>query len=161
MDAGNFTIRSDNSTVFGDLSDMVGFSIAFFFLLGTSMMISGDTTTIPTNGNSFDVNFDSLTGDFDNITKTSPFPQMYIKGNSSITYSGGNWPITISILELITNQFLQLPQFDVDQFLIDLDNDATWSGNKRLVIYGDRTSASDAAVTSLNSKGVTVTVYGP
>jgi adhesin/invasin len=161
MNAANYTIRSNNSTIFGNLSDMVGFSINFFVLEGTSMMISGDTTSIPTNGTSFNVTFDSLTGDFNNITKTSAFPSLFIKGNSSITYSGGNWPINIRTLELTTNQFLQLPQFDVDQFLIDLDNDATWSSSKRLIIYGNRTSASNAAVASLILKGVTVTVYGP
>jgi hypothetical protein len=161
MNATNLTIISNNSTIYGHLSGMTGFSIDFFTLSGSSMMISGTTSDIPVNGIKFNVTFDNLTGDLNNMNKTD-FPSiMIIEGNSSITYTSGTWPLTMSTFNIETSQYLQSPQFDVDQFLIDLDDDVTWSGTKDLTIYGDRTVASDSAVSSLTSKGVTVTVYGP
>lgn len=48
----------------------------------------------------------------------------------------------------------------VDNLLIDLDSSTTsWTGSKQIDLAGNnapRTSASDAAVTSLQNKGVTV-----
>jgi hypothetical protein len=161
MNASNFTIDSNSSTIYGDISNWVGYSINFLRLIGNSMLISGTTSDIPTNGTQFIVQFDSLTGDLNNIDK-SDFPtSLILSGNSTMTYTTGSWPVTMSVVQLSTSQFLELPDFDVDQFLIDVDDDVTWVGSKTLEIYGDRTSASDSAVSSLNSKGVTVTVYGP
>ena len=50
-----------------------------------------------------------------------------------------------------------LSNSEIDDLIIDLSA-VTWAGDKILNIRGSRTAASDAAVTSLEAQGVTVTV---
>jgi hypothetical protein len=46
----------------------------------------------------------------------------------------------------------------IDAILIDLSAQATWSNERSVSLKGTRTSASDAAVSTLTGYGVVVTV---
>lgn len=73
----------------------------------------------------------------------------------NVTYSGGK---TWNNLQRSINIYANLSSADVDRLIIDVST-LTWAVEKQLILLGEaqpRTSASDAAVTLLQSKGVTV-----
>lgn len=159
----------------GDLSDLPNSSYSQLLLTSNNFMISANTATIPViTSATFHVKIKgSLTGDLSNIFNVgTDFPSCtFILDASnaspcSLTYTSGLFPwgsLTMNTITLYTST--NLTNTEIDNLLIDIDSyggGATWVscvGNPSYIILnGTRTAASDAAVTSLNGKGVTVTV---
>lgn len=91
------------------------------------------------------------------------FYYFLVYGSNTISdYTTSTWTQTsFNHYEVTPAAGSGLSSSEVDQLLIDMDTGITWSGSgKMLWLAGNnaaRTSASDAAVTSLQGKGVTVT----
>lgn len=133
----NFTLEGNN-TVYGTLSNISAFSSLQIFNVDGNNTISGDFNDVPAN------------------IKTC-----IILGNNTVsdyTYPH-TWASTMAnvILSPVSGG---LDDTQVDNLLIDLANVTTWVGEKQVTLQGTnaaRTSASDAAVATLQGKGVTVT----
>ena len=166
-----------NGVLVGDLSDLPRAGYNILQLKGNSTSLSADTATIPIiSGSTFNVDIGgTLTGDLINIfNNITDFPNCAFSLNSdnatSVTLSYTpftiNWgSIQLNYFELITPLSGNLTSSEINNLLIDMDNylgGVTWTScagiAKAIAINGSRTAASDAAVTSLNGKGVTVTV---
>jgi len=84
----------------------------------------------------------------------------YCRGLNTISdYSGKTWITAMTRFDLQGNAALSAAE--VDQLLIDLDDDLTWSTGDVIIITGNcdpPTAAADAAIASLEAEGVTVTV---
>jgi hypothetical protein len=78
---------------------------------------------------------------------------------TGITYTGTTTAFAGKILKEIYVQGCTLITAQIDNLLIACSG-ATWQGGKKLYLKGTRTSASDAAVTSLKANGVVVNING-
>lgn len=122
--------------------------------LGGSIDNFVNCTKIDIQGNN------TITGE---VAVLSLLTYLDVRGDNTInTYtSGKTWANNQDTVKLIQAYSYGLSSTEVDNLLTDLDNVANWTGNK--VIYlplpnNARTAASDAAVASLEGKGVTITI---
>ena len=169
--------------VIGDLSDIRA-TCTTFSCAGTSALTGnlsslrpGMTLFICTGSNN------TITGNLSSVPSTIQY--LYVTGNNTITgdlaslqanifavlfgsttrvsdyTSGKNWSDTLNSFAFNGATGYGLSTSEVDNLIIDLDATSPWSGSgKTLTLQGShaaRTSASNAAVASLQSKGVTVT----
>ncbi len=159
----------------GDLSDLPRNGYSQLTLNGSNSSLSADTSTIPiVSGVTFNVTIDgSLTGDLSDLFNGGvDFPSCTFILNASnasscsITYTSGVflWG-SLSATQIGISTSTNLTNTEIDNLLIDIDSfggGVDWiscaGGSNVLTLNGVRTSASNAAVTSLNGKGVTVTV---
>lgn len=124
-------------------------------------VISGATLHVNVNGN--------LSGNLSNLPSYDfPNSMFYIdnsNGTTSISYTSGVYPwgsVSTNYIQIRTNT--NLSSTELDNLIIDIDSfggGVTWisgSNPKTLRLYGVRTASSDAAVLSLQGKGVTVTI---
>lgn len=74
---------------------------------------------------------------------------------NTLTYTKRSWNISIDTFSIPS---VKIETSALDNLLIDLNAEVTWTGSKVLILRGTRTTASDAAVASLVAKGVTVTI---
>jgi hypothetical protein len=146
-----------SNTISGDISGLpYGIqSISFY----GSNTISGDISGMPEGIKSIRLwGNNTVYGMLSNIKNSISY--ISVKGYSSLTYDS-YWGSTSLDRVLISSLSDGMSSGEVDQLLIDLDsNVATWIGSKIITLTESnaaRTSASDAAVASLQSKGVTVT----
>lgn len=124
--------------------------------------ISGEIEDLPSTVAALIVNgSNSITGDIGDIPSCCEIIE--IGGFNTVgTYTDSAWsPESMYYITLIPGAPGGLDEDEVDQLLIDIDSTVTsWAGSKAITLIGNnaaRTSASDAAVTSLEGKGVTVT----
>jgi hypothetical protein len=101
----------------------------------------------------------TITGDIADINAGTTF--LYARGLSTIEDYSANpgWPSVMSGINIRCNT--NFTTTELDNLLIDLDAATTsWNGVLLVAVNGaqTRSAASDAAVTSLQSKGVTVTL---
>ena len=125
-----------SNTISGSLADLP--SGVTLVVIGGSNTVSGSLSDLPSG-----VTYVSITG---SNTCT------YNTASGSRTWSSGmrevyDRPVT----GVMTSDM-------IDALLIDLAAQATWANEKTINIKGTRTSASDAAVTTLTGYGVAVTV---
>ena len=102
--------------------------------------------------------YNTITGDIADLPSGLESFRCY--GSNTISdYSGKTWTTTMTRFDLQGNASLSAAE--VDQLLIDLDDDLTWSTGDVITITGNcdpPTAAADAAIASLEAEGVTVTV---
>ena len=134
---------STNNNYSFDLSELEKFNENFYYFL-----VYGSNT---------------ITGDLSSLNGLSALYYFQVYGSNTISdYTTSTWTQTsFNHYEVTPAAGSGLSSSEVDQLLIDMDTGITWSGSgKMLWLAGNnaaRTSASDAAVTSLQGKGVTVT----
>jgi len=130
--------------------------LTYFYCTGSNT-ISGDVTNLPSGLTTFYcTGSNTISGDVTNL----PSGLTYFRCTGSNTINDYTSP---TIFSVSITYFLLLPvgglsETEVDNLLIDLDASGMSSGT--INISGNnaaRTAASDAAVTSLQGKGVTVT----
>jgi len=126
---------SGSNTVTGDLSDLPS-GLTYFYLVG-STTVTGNLADLP-----------------------SGLTYFYLTGSNTVSdYSGKTW--TTAMIRFVLKGNAALSAAEVDQLLIDLDDDLTWSTGDIITITGNcapPTAAADAAIASLEAEGVTVTV---
>lgn len=175
------TVVLTGNKVTGNLSDVAHGSLKFLQLSDSA--VKGDISVIGSrcpNLYHFNVIRTACTGDIASL-KNLPLTHLYIGGTTlfSNQFYGdlATVPATLKMLETSgTNDkytwssrpssssvfYMAYPYLgdDTDKALNDLANCVVPEGNfpKAITIYGNRTSASDAAISTLQSKGFTVTV---
>ena len=102
----------------------------------------------------------TLSGDVSGLP--SGLTYLYVTGSNTIsTYTSRSWPTSMRLARISPVSPGGLPATAVDQLLIDLAAYATtWTIEKNITLQGTnapRTSASNAAVATLQGRGVTVT----
>lgn len=168
-------IQSDN--VYGDYSSLEGLKkLSASTLIGNSM--KGNTSSISKLDSLVDGTFKNLEGDISKLSSlknlktlwlptskvngdlaTLPAPFYFISTEGDVSFTWGTRPSTSSIIAITGS-----PRIDnVDKMLQDQAQCASTapSGNvqyKTISVKGTRTSASDAAVAALQSKGYTVLI---
>ncbi len=165
-----------NGVLVGDLSDLPRAGYSILQLKGNSTSLSADTATIPIiSGSTFNVDIrGTLTGDLINIfNNITDFPNCIfsLDSNNATSVTLSYTPATINWGSIQLNYFVlytplsnNLSSNEINNLLIDMDSysgGVTWTScGSTIAIYlnGTRTATSDAAVTSLNGKGVTVTI---
>lgn len=169
------------NTITGDIASLA--ATVIYFVIAGNNTISGNiinfkiaNTWISVSGNN------TITGDLGDLPVNVAIFQ--ISGNNTLSGDVANLPPFINVLSIISPfstvanyssgtktwadpmirvyLFTQSPSFSpgaVDAMLIDLAAVTTWVSDKIVGIVGvTRTSASDAAVATLISKGVTVSI---
>jgi len=167
----SIAITSGTGAIIGDLSDLPNSTYSVINLDGVNNLITGNTMTIPNiSGSSFQVDFDYIYGDLSDLFSGNKYPNCIFNISSYnpnlLTYTNGVTSWGTETMALFTLQLGSYPltSTENDNLLIDLDSyggGVTWSScypTKTITLRGTRTSLSDTAVTSLNSKGVTITL---
>lgn len=165
------SIASGTGAIIGDLGNLPNTTYSQITLDGVNNLITGDTMTIPNiSGSSFQVKFDYISGDLSNLFSGDKYPNCIFSitstNSNSLSYTAGitSWGTETMALFTIELGAYPLTSTENDNLLINLDSyggGVTWSScypTKSISLRGTRTSASDAAVTSLNGKGVTVVI---
>jgi len=177
---GNFTLGGQN-TITGDIANIpVGVSDVTISgnntVFGNIANISAPYTRLVLTGQSaptgalsdinnictyiyIDTPNATITGDIADINAGTTF--LYARGASTIEDYSGNpgWPSIMSGININCNT--NFTTAELDSLLIDLDTATTsWNGVMLIAVNGAqaRSAASNAAVSSLQSKGVTVTL---
>lgn len=168
-------IQSDN--VYGDYSSLEGLKkLSASTLIGNSM--KGNTSSISKLDSLVDGTFKNLEGDISKLSSlknlktlwlptskvngdlaTLPAPFYFISTEGDVSFTWGTRPSTSSIIAITGS-----PRIDnVDKMLQDQAQCASTAPSgkvqyKTISVKGTRTSASDAAVAALQSKGYTVLI---
>jgi hypothetical protein len=174
----NLTINSfTGGNLTGNLSDLQRTGFYLIAISAPNHTFGLDIDTMPNvSGTTFyaRVNGD-LTGDISNLFNSGlsfPYCSITIENgsgtSSSISYTPSTYPWgSVDLNTFTINRNGGLSSTIVNNLLIDIDSfggGITWgtqpscAGVSSINLKGTRTSASDAAVTSLNGKGVTVTI---
>jgi hypothetical protein len=154
----SFYLRGSN-TLSGDIADAPA-GITSFILLGSNTL-SGDIADVPASITSFNLQgSNTLSGDIADVPAS--ITSFNLQGSNTVSDYSGVFPFNSAFQSFkIIPVSGGLSSSEVDQLLIDFDSSiSSWSGDKSVVLTGTnaaRTSASDAAVASLQGKGVTVT----
>jgi len=145
----------------GDVADLPS-GITRFTPGGDGTYISGDVSNISPSMVEFGMWRNNLTGNIANVPST--IKDLLIAGDNTVTYattSGTHtWPSSMERIYLRPSATGILTSAMVDALLIDLSAVTTWKNEKFIDLQGNcaaRTSASDAAVATLQGNGVTVT----
>jgi uncharacterized protein YmfQ (DUF2313 family) len=153
----NFEVRGYN-TITGDIGYLPT-NLESFIIDGYNT-IFGDIRDQPANlGAVYWLGYNTISGSISNV---SPAAQtVYITGQNTVSdYYSWNLSATVNIFYVNPISPGGLLSDEVDKFLIDADTYVTsWINGKTIYLKGNnaaRTSASDAAVTSLQGKGVTI-----
>lgn len=136
------------------------------FMTGTLItgVLTGNLNSLPSGLVSFWARgaTNSITGSLNSLPAN--VTSFWVEGSNTIdTYiAGRNWPSNMSCFILKSTTIgTGLNSTEVDNLIIDLDSGNTWAASTSLTITGvyhaARTAASNTAVISLQSKGVTVT----
>lgn len=147
--AGNNTLTGDvanlsnvnrvgiegSNTIYGDIADIPAKAVYYVWYIYGNNTISGDLADLV-------------------------HPSIVINPNRIEDYSGKTWSGTWSRLEIPSETGYGLSASEVDNLLIDMADDLTsWYGAKTIDLRGGhaaRTSTSDAAVLTLQGRGVSV-----
>ncbi|MFV0325584.1 MAG: hypothetical protein ACK5LF_14595 [Bacteroides xylanisolvens] len=145
---GNLTISSLPKTL-----------VKLYFLENLNMSVSGTTSDFKAFAFQEALlrgDLISISGDLFEMIQQAKMPYITLVSNANLTYTGG-----IAITQTMSNINItagSLTSSMVDNLLVDLAA-ANWGGYKIVTILGQpHTSAGNAAIATLLSKGVTVTV---
>lgn len=151
-----FSCQGSN-TVTGDIADLPS-GLTYFTCIGSNT-VTGNLADLPSGLETFYcLGSNTIYGNIANL----PGGLIYFncRGLNTISdYSGKTWTAKPAVFRLEGNAALSAAE--VDQLLIDLDDDLTWSTGDVIIITGNcdpPTAAADAAIASLEAEGVTVTV---
>lgn len=146
-----------NNIVTGDLSSITSLKLTIFSCTGNNV-ITGSLSSLPTTLNLFNVaGKNTIYGDVGDVAST--LNSFTLAGLNVVSdYSGKSWHPTSIIFSLTTVSPGGLSTAEVDQLLIDIDNDCSFTGSaKTIKILGSNaapTATSAAARASLVAKGV-------
>jgi len=144
----------------GTLKRIAALSGPLTFIAGGDNTISGDIAYLPSNLVYLGIlGQTTLFGDIAHLP--SGLAYLNCCGLNTISdYSGKTWTTKPVTFTLIPTGAGGLSTAEIDQLLIDFDDDLIWAAGNIITLTGTnaaRSAASDAAVTSLQSEGVTVT----
>ena len=149
-----FVIGGSN-TITGDIANLPS-TIQHINISGGNT-IYGDVSTFPSSLKSIDISgTNSISGDLAQIPANVTY--ISLSGDNTVNSytSGRNWANGMNHLNLYP--LSPFSTASTDDILIDLSS-ATWSGTSKLIsIRGYTSSSSDSAVTTLLSKGVSVSI---
>lgn len=155
----NLTICIINTlgNITGNYSDINAPTLGILQINSTSSSITGSMASLPNSLGNF--SGPGVFGDLGGMPAFMGFLNLGNYANTNLdSYTGFNFSgVTAQYYRIEGNS--SLSSAEVDQFLIDAST-ATWAGLKQIQLLGNcqpRTSASDAAVATLQSLGVTVT----
>lgn len=166
MGASAITINGDNSAngtvvITGQLSDLPANTYSFETTSNVSMAtVTGSLSDLKSLLTSVMIYQNNLiTGSLSSLPAL--VTKIVLGSNTGITYAASKvWPANMKEVYIPLSVFVTA---QLDQLLIDLAA-ATWLSSyttKRIVVKGVRSSASDAALATLITKGVTVTITAP
>jgi hypothetical protein len=145
-----------DTAITGDISGVSGLtSLTLFYAYNTAITGNIDSLASLTSLVSLNVRTNNLSGDIGALAPLSNMT-LFVARNCTVGYNSTTLPAWAGTLTLQDNA---MTATEVDNFLIDLD--IAGGSNGTLNISGTnatRTSASDAAKTSLLGKGWTITV---
>lgn len=134
-------------------------SLSVVEFIGNVLSFTGGINNMPNSMYLFEMNTNNGTLDSVSLNSLPPYINYFILNSPvrAVSYTPGrSW---ISNMRAFNVSTLPLTSTEVDNLLIDLSN-TTWNINSTLTITGNaapRTSVSNAAVSKLQSMGVTVT----
>jgi hypothetical protein len=151
---------SGNSSVSGNLSSLRP-GMTIFMCTGATNTVTGNLSSVPSTiqylwvtGNN------TITGDRASLPANIVGVLLGSSTRVSDYTSGKNWSDALNSFQFNGAVGYGLSATEVDNLLIDLDSTSPWSGTGKLLqlqgSHAPRTSASNAAVLSLQAKGVTV-----
>ena len=152
-----FFYCAGTNTITGNLSSLS--SIITYFICYGYNTITGNLSSLPSVMTYFNcTGNNTITGNLSSLPTVMTYFNCY--GSNTIQqYTGKTWANNMQRVYLRSNTATNLTAQMNDQLLIDLNNaGGTWSVEKIINLKGTRTTASDSAVASLVTKGVTVTV---
>lgn len=127
------SVDINNTSIHGELSDFKVTGSMDYINLSSSPIVTGDISDLPN-----------------------------VKGFEAIQETGisftGNGSVQFTNVEYFSLPNCSLPSSELDNLLIMLSKVTTWSSIKAVTLKGTRTSASDAAISALQNKGVTITI---
>ena len=152
-------LNLDNTQVSGDIANLKNLTALNYLYISSSDQVSGDVEVLSGMKNIIHIHLKkgTFTGDLSKIPDSCKFISF---STSNATFSWTNRPSTAYILAIEGNVKIT----DVDKMLQDqaqcqvgiTESSAIYV--KRIQCLGNRTSASDAAVAALQSKGYTVSI---
>ena len=147
-----------SNTVSGDVGNLPS-GLTYFYCYGSNT-ISGDLTNLPSGLTYFRCyGSNTVSGDLTNLP--SGLATFYSYGSNTVSdYTGKAWTTKPAMFVLVPVGAGGLSEAEIDQLLIDFDDDLAWAAGNMITLTGTnaaRSTASDAAVTSLEGEGVTVT----
>jgi hypothetical protein len=154
----NFQCWGSN-TITGNLSSLPS-GLTYFYCTGSNT-ITGNLSSLPSGLTTFGcTGSNTITGNLSSLPAGLTY--FVCRGSNTIgDYSGKAWANNQRRVYLVPVAGGGLSSAEIDQLLIDLAAaGGTWSGEKQVYLRGTnaaRTAASDAAVATLVSKGVSVT----
>ena len=157
-----FSCKGSN-TITGYLSSLPA-GLTYFYCSGSNT-ITGYLSSLPAGLTSFGcVGLNTITGDLSSLP--AGLTSFYCSGSNTVgDYSGKIWANDQRRVYHVPVAGGGLSSAEIDQLLIDLAAaGGTWGADKEVYLRGTnaaRTSASDAAVATLVSKGVAVTTTTP
>lgn len=139
-----------NISVMSTWTNIVGATVSF-----NTTRVSGNVSSIGSNILYFSAWWANLSGDLAGVASTTR--QLDLSGIiGSFSYTGGQ-NVRFTNPQEFKLGSSALSTSDLDNLLISLSK-STWSGNKLLSLKGARSSASDSAISTLQTNGVTVTI---
>ena len=148
-----------SNTITGNITDLK--SVMTSFACSGSCTISGDITNLPILMTYFDCRgINVISGDIASLPSIITY--FFCSGSCTISvYTSPHvWADLMIYVLSLPAAGSGLDSTEVDNLLIDLSGVTTWASSKVINIAGNnasRTAASDAAVATLQGKGVTVT----
>lgn len=143
---------SGDNTVTGNLSDIrsaTSVEIRGNSVIGGDLKFLRDATYIWVAGSN------TVYGDLSVLNSPN---YVTLQGANTITYSGSSWPTT-TMRQVYVRGASSIATADIDALLIALAATVTtWTNERTVNLKGARTSASDAAYSTLQGRGVAVTV---
>ena len=152
---------SGSNTVSGSLADLP--SGLTYFLCDGSNTVSGSLADLPSGLTDFRCyGSNTVSGSLADLPSGLTYFRCY-GSNTVADYTTRSWPNNMALVVLVPVSPGGLSSTEIDQLLVDLAAaGGTWASPKEITLTGTnapRTSASDAAVTTLvSTKGVAVTV---
>ena len=153
-----YFLCSGSNTIIGNLSSLSA-GLTFFSCSGSNT-ITGNLSSLPAGLTSFACSgLNTVTGNLSSLPAGLTY--FYCLGSNTIgDYSGKTWANDQRRVYHIPVAGGGLSSAEIDQLLIDIAGaGGTWNADKEVHLRGTnaaRTSASDSAVATLVSKGVTV-----
>ena len=146
-----------SNTISGDLANLPS-GLTYFYCAGSNT-VSGDIAALSGLIHFRCDGSNTVSGDIASLP--SGLTYFYCTGSNTVSdYTGKTWTTKPATFILIPVGAGGLSEAEVDQLLIDFDDDLVWAVGNIITLTGTnaaRSGVSDAAVTSLEAEGVTVT----
>jgi hypothetical protein len=140
-----------NNTVTGNLSSILN---ATYVVITGNNTVTGNLFSIPSATTVIIQGNNTVTGNLSGIPNAT---NVIIQGNNTVTFSG-SWT-SATMRQVYVRGAGNIPADVCDALIIALAATATtWTNEKVINLKGSRTSASDAAYTTLQGRSVNITV---